>query len=167
MTIPSLAVVGQNVHVAFHDSRNGNGDIYYQRSTDGGNTWYNEDYQLTINEEDQAFVSVAAAGTAVHAVWTDARHLTDLEVYYRRDPSGSWLQDSPGHGRPALALHPNPFVGMTQVPGRENECFVAFDLAGNRVGSYAGAGIGADLGPGVYFLRNTTGTVEARMVKMR
>lgn len=167
MTIPALAVVGQNVHVAFHDARNGSGDVYYQRSTDGGSTWYSEDYRLTPGDEDQAFPCIAAAGSAVHVVWTDAQHLTDLEVYYRRDPSGSGIEDLAGRARGTLVLCPNPFVRAARALGREAERFEAFDLAGNRAGSYSGSSIGADLLPGVYFLRSGDGDVEARIVKTR
>src|ERR1041384_6568181 len=36
---PSVTVNGQNVYVAWDDARNGAANIYFKRSTDGGQTW--------------------------------------------------------------------------------------------------------------------------------
>jgi len=36
---PSVAVSGPNVHVIWQDKRDGDYQIYYKRSTDGGVTW--------------------------------------------------------------------------------------------------------------------------------
>ena len=166
MTIPAIAVWGQSVHIAWMDSRNSNNDIYYQYSPDGGMTWYGEDYLLTPEDNEQAFVSLATAGTKVHAVWSDSRHGL-METYYRRNPTGSGIVESPRpvFGMRELRLWPNPFVRAASVPGREADLFDAYDLAGQRIGTYRGAAIGADLRPGVYFIRDRARTTEARIVK--
>ncbi|MBM2842129.1 MAG: BNR/Asp-box repeat-containing protein, partial [Bacteroidetes bacterium] len=43
---PSISVSGQVVHVVWMDGRDGNSEIYYKRSTDGGISW-GSDTRLT------------------------------------------------------------------------------------------------------------------------
>ncbi len=43
---PSVSVNGSNVHVVWFDDRDGNYEIYYKKSTDGGTSWGN-DIRLT------------------------------------------------------------------------------------------------------------------------
>jgi hypothetical protein len=63
---------------------------------------------------------------------------------------------------------PNPFTSFTSVRGREGERFELYDIAGKRVGSYAGERIGNGLPPGVYFLWSGSSPVGiVRLVKLR
>jgi hypothetical protein len=48
---------------------------------------------------------------------------------------------------------PNPFTSFTSVPGHSSERFALYDVSGRKVGVYKGDRIGADVPPGVYFLR--------------
>lgn len=66
-----------------------------------------------------------------------------------------------------LKNYPNPFVVHTVVPGHERACFDVYDAAGTRVGSYPGGRIGADLCPGVYFVRMESMNQMIRIVKIR
>jgi hypothetical protein len=50
---PSLSVSGSRLHLVWFDSRNGNDEIYYKRSTDGGLSW-GADIRLTSNSADSA-----------------------------------------------------------------------------------------------------------------
>jgi hypothetical protein len=90
---PSIAVTDAVVHVAWWDHRDGNREIYYKRSTDGGATW-GSDTRLTNAARDSDYPSVAAAGAVVHVVWREHRD-GDLEVYYKRSTDGgaSWDSD--------------------------------------------------------------------------
>jgi len=59
---------GAVVHIAWQDERDGNDEIYYKRSTDGGNTWQSE-LRLTTDNGYSGLPSVAANGSTVHVVW--------------------------------------------------------------------------------------------------
>ncbi len=94
---PSVAVTGPLVHVFWRDNRDGNGEIYYKQSQDGGLTW-GEDLRLTTAEEVSVQPSIAVSGTTLHLVWEDQRDLIpgpEFELYYKRstDNGASWSDD--------------------------------------------------------------------------
>jgi hypothetical protein len=91
---PSVAVFSSNVHVVWHDNRDGNEEIYYKRSTDGGVTW-NADIRLTSDPSLSEHPSVAVSGSVVHIVWDDARD-GNWEIYYKRSTNGglTWSPDT-------------------------------------------------------------------------
>lgn len=88
---PSLCSAGQDVHVAWYDSRDGGREIYYKRSTDGGITW-GEDIRLTNAPGISRYPSIVAAGSKVYMVWHDDRDGYDPEIYYQHseDAGLSW-----------------------------------------------------------------------------
>ncbi len=79
---PAIAVWNNEVHVAWTDRRNGNDDIYYRNSTDGGTSWFDET-RITNHSADSGFPSLSTSGPVVHLVWTDNRFEAE-EVYYCR-----------------------------------------------------------------------------------
>ena len=89
----SIAVSVSNLHVVWHDNRNGNWDIYYKRSTDGGSTW-EADTRLTNDPAISYTSSVTVSGSNVHVVWKDTRDGNE-EIYYKRSTNGglSWDAD--------------------------------------------------------------------------
>ncbi len=92
---PSVSVSGSGVHVVWYDGRDGNDEIYYKRSTDGGVSW-GADTRLTNNTSLSQRPSVAAAGTDVHVIWTDFRDGSDAEIYFKRstDSGANWETDT-------------------------------------------------------------------------
>ena len=90
---PSVAVSGPNVHVIWQDNRDGDYQIYYKRSTDGGVTW-ETDTRLTYVSANTWYSSVASLNNTVHAVWYDSRD-GNTEIYYKRSPDGglTWEPD--------------------------------------------------------------------------
>jgi hypothetical protein len=86
---PSVASSGSVVHVVWQDERDGNREIYYKRSTDGGISW-GTDTRLTNNTAISWSPSVAVSGSVVHVVWSDTRD-GNWEIYYKRDPTGNLL----------------------------------------------------------------------------
>jgi hypothetical protein len=66
-----------------------------------------------------------------------------------------------------LSNYPNPFITYTTLPGYEAHRMEVYDIEGSRVGSYSGSRIGADLGPGVYFVRTASTRQIIRIVKIR
>ena len=89
-SIPSVTVSGENVHVVWEDERDGNLEIYYKRSTDGGASW-ETDFRLTDDIAPQGQPSVAVSGSYVHVVWGDFL-MGGSGIYYRRstDEGATW-----------------------------------------------------------------------------
>ncbi len=92
--IPSISVSGQNVHVVWSDYRDGNYEIYYKRSINGGSSW-GPDKRLTVNNASSMYPSISASGSALHVVWYDARDWND-EIYYihSTDDGSIWGADT-------------------------------------------------------------------------
>jgi hypothetical protein len=91
--LTSISVSGSVVHVTWRDLRDGNQEIYYKRSTDGGVSW-EQDIRLTYDDHDSYNTSIAASGSIVNVVWTDNRD-GNTEIYYKRSIDGgiSWEPD--------------------------------------------------------------------------
>ncbi len=91
---PSITVSGSNVHVVWYDSRDGNSEIYYKRSTDDGINW-SADTRLTNNPFYSFYPSIAVSGSVIHVVWQDYRD-ANYEIYYKRSTDGgiNWGADT-------------------------------------------------------------------------
>ena len=91
--IPSLAVSGNNVHIVWHDIRDGNWEIYYKRSTDNGLTWQ-PDVRLTNDVSVSERASIAVLNEKVYVVWQDERD-NDKEIYFNKstDNGTTWFGD--------------------------------------------------------------------------
>jgi hypothetical protein len=74
---PALGCDGKNVYVAWEDDRDGelqNHNIYFQRSTDVGETWQENDVNIDLDEDGRTFSQgpfISVAGTAVYVAWFD------------------------------------------------------------------------------------------------
>ncbi|MBI4811526.1 MAG: hypothetical protein HY800_08855, partial [Ignavibacteriales bacterium] len=67
-----ISANGNVVHVVWRDDRDGNDEIYYKRSTDGGVSW-GADTRLMNDSAFSALPSISVSGSAVHVVWRDDR----------------------------------------------------------------------------------------------
>jgi hypothetical protein len=90
----TLAVSGSIVHVVWYDTRDGNPEIYYKRSVDGGVNW-GADIRLTNNTETSNAPCIAVSGSVVHIVWNDFRDY-NCQIYYKRSIDGglTWGADT-------------------------------------------------------------------------
>ena len=84
---PSIAATGSSVHVVWEDDRDGNYEIYYKVSPDGGSNW-NADTRLTNSNGISDRNSISVSGSIVHVVWEDNRD-GNYELYYKRNPTGN------------------------------------------------------------------------------
>lgn len=151
---PSLAAVGSSVHLVWRELRDGNNEIYYKRSTNGGITW-EADVRLTNNTSTSREPSVAISNQDVHVVWHDLRD-GNYEVYYKRNPAGNPTQvkaldaELP-QGFSLMQNYPNPFNPSTTITfslrQREPVKLQVFDVLGRLVTTLIDGKI---LGPGNY-----------------
>ena len=92
---PTMAVSGDDLYVAWSDPRNGETDIFFNRSTDGGLTWLPEEIRIgddLAGEARSDFPSIACAGATVYVTWQDRRD-DEMSVLFNRSTDGglSWL----------------------------------------------------------------------------
>ena len=175
---PSIAVSGSIVHTVWEDTRDGNLEIYYKRSTDGGVSW-ETDTRLTNNTAGSWYPSIAVSGSIVHTVWSDDRDGND-EIYYKRNPTGNvGIQNISTEIPSAFSLeqnYPNPFNPTTKirfaipsnVKGQtSNVKITIYDALGREItslvneqlvpGTYEADWNASNYPSGVYFYKLTAG----------
>ncbi|MCK4233626.1 exo-alpha-sialidase, partial [candidate division WOR-3 bacterium] len=92
---PLVSTSDTNVHVVWHDDRNGFSEIYYKRSTNGGSGW-SADIRLTyVPSNESSLPSIVTSGDNIHLVWNDTRD-GNHEIYYKRSTDGGvvWSTDT-------------------------------------------------------------------------
>lgn len=91
---PSISTNGSELHIVWYDFRDGNGEIYYKHSTDGGLSW-GEDTRLTNNSGSSLAPSISVSASDIHVVWQDDRD-GDHKIFYIRssDEGINWEQDT-------------------------------------------------------------------------
>ncbi|MFZ4592580.1 MAG: sialidase family protein, partial [Ignavibacteria bacterium] len=92
---PSVSVSGSVVHIVWEDNRDGNYEIYYNRSTNGGTSW-GTDTRLTNDPAAQQLPCVTSSGLVVIAAWTDNRNGGAANGYCKRSSDGglNWGADT-------------------------------------------------------------------------
>ncbi len=167
---PFVTVSGSVVHVAWYDERDGNYEIYYNRSGNGGVSW-GTDTRLTNNSAGSERPSISVSGSVVHLVWFDERD-GNPEIYYKRDPTGNLVGitniNSEIPNEFSLSQnYPNPFNPSTNIsfdiPKSGDVSLNVYDQLGKEVktlsfgfknaGTYEINFDGSELSTGVYFYR--------------
>ncbi len=151
---PALALDNANhIYIAWTDSRNGNNDVFFAKSTDGGlsfsaNVRAND---VTTNSQAEPDVAVDPVNpTIVHTAWTDTRSaVTGPDIYYANSTDGG-LSFNPSvrvnndataseQGEPRIATAPNRDVYLawsdprTAARGRD----IYFSKSSDRGASWA------------------------------
>jgi hypothetical protein len=89
--LPKLAVVGDTVHVVYHA-----GSVYYQRSTDSGQTWGLQT-EIVVAESVSATLwnrPLAAIGSSLYFVWENTHPsgaITSIKLKRSNDGGETWL----------------------------------------------------------------------------
>lgn len=83
------------VHVVWYDKRDGNSQIYYKRSTGGGENW-EPDVRLSQDPAWREHPAIAASGNYVYVVWHDSRN-EGLDIYFKfsSDGGSTWSGEIP------------------------------------------------------------------------
>ena len=94
-TSARIAASDRRLYVVWADRRNGELDIYFNRSTDEGRSWLAEDLRLDTDRAG-SYAShapqVVAAGLDVVVVWYDERNgFTDVYLNHSQDGGLTWL----------------------------------------------------------------------------
>ena len=185
--VPCIAVSGSNIHTVWNDYRDGNFEIYYKFSTDGGTSW-SSDERLTTDAGTSWSPSLAVSGTAINVVWGDTRDGND-EIYYKANPTGNptaIIEPVEGTVPSSFELfqnHPNPFNPTTTIrfslPRSQFVTLKVFDSLGRQVallvsgslspGTYDAEWDARGFSSGVYLyrLQTATFTQTAKLVLLR
>ena len=112
---PSIAISGSQMNIVWQDDRDGNYEIYYKRSTDGGTNW-GADIRLTNNVASSYRPSLAVSGTQIFVIWADDRD-ANMEIYYKRSTDGgaNWSADTRLTNNPADSFTPTVAISGSQV----------------------------------------------------
>ncbi|MBK8550022.1 MAG: T9SS type A sorting domain-containing protein [Ignavibacteria bacterium] len=112
--IPSVSASGLYIHVVWDDTRDGNAEIYYKRSTNGGESW-GADTRLTNNSASSTSASVVVSDSVVHVTWQDRRD--EWEIYYIRstDAGAGWGAETRLTNDAASSWYPNLSVSGSVV----------------------------------------------------
>ena len=91
---PFIALNGDTLHLVWRDKRNGDPDIYYKRSIDGGNNW-TEDIRLTDNTSESEHPKISVQNNNIFVTWRDDRD-GSYNVYYKTstDNGMTWSSDT-------------------------------------------------------------------------
>ncbi len=85
---------GDMVYVVWQDKRDGNWEIYYIRSTDGGTNWGPE-IRLTADPDTSIEPNITAdLNSGVYLVWTDNRPEKGVYFKYSSDAGNTWSNDT-------------------------------------------------------------------------
>ncbi|MCK4353419.1 T9SS type A sorting domain-containing protein [candidate division WOR-3 bacterium] len=177
---PSLVTSSDTLHLVWQDNRDGNWEIYYKQSPDGGTTW-TPDTALTDTGSSE-HPSITVSDSIIHIVWQDNRD-GNYEIYYKRYLKEVGVEEKYLHQIPQVFLlsqnQPNPFHQFTvinyQLPGKlktNNQQLTTvslkiYDIAGKlvrtlvnepqRVGYYEIKLDSNDLSAGIYFYKLEAG----------
>jgi PKD repeat protein len=91
---PFPATAGATIHLVWRDNRDGNYEVYYKRSTDGGKSW-SSDVRLTNNPGQSLWPALAATSHLLHLLWCDERNGTQA-LYYTvsTDQGTTWAEET-------------------------------------------------------------------------
>jgi hypothetical protein len=86
-----------DIFIAWQDNRNGNYDIYFARSLDGGDNWSNPNIRVDYSTSGLQYtpsIAVSDSGT-IYLTWQDSRNI-DLDIYfaYSIDKGLNWIESN-------------------------------------------------------------------------
>ncbi len=99
---PSISASDSNAVIIWVDTRDGNREIYYKNSKDGGINW-SQEARLTYDVFDSYFGSVSVSGSVVNIAWTDTRD-GNAEIYFKHNPDINYPPPSAPFNLTALAV---------------------------------------------------------------
>lgn len=137
-SIFALKTIYEVVYLVWEDTRDGNSEIYYSKSVDGGIT-FGAQMRVTSNASVSIMPTVSGKGTSANIVWEDNRD-GNHEIYYRHNNNGSWSSETRLTNNSSASSNPciirnNDFIGVTWYDNRDgnNEIYLKTSTnAGNN-----------------------------------
>jgi hypothetical protein len=176
---PTVSVSGSIVHLVWQDNVDGNDELYYKYSTNGGIN-YSADTRLTNNTAFSVYPCHTISASGVHLIWREFRD-GNWEVYYKRNPTGNLVNI---HINSEILRnykldqnYPNPFNPETKIklglPKSGIVMLNIYDASGKVVselvnqqlnaGTFVVTWNASEYSSGVYFYKlETEGFVESR-----
>ncbi len=138
--VPTIAIdSNNNVHITWHDWRDGNYEIYYTKLDNDGNTLV-DDRRLTFDGAFSTAPSIAIdSNNNVHITWEDERDGNE-EIYYTKlDNNGNTLVDDTrltfaggGSWYPSIVIDSNNNVHITWHDWRDGNLEVYYTKLDNN-----------------------------------
>lgn len=85
-TTPLISSWGQFVHMVWSDNFEGNPEIYFNHSSDGGINWQTNT-RLTNNSYNSLEPDICVSGQTIHVIWDDTR-FGNYEIMYKISTNG-------------------------------------------------------------------------------
>jgi hypothetical protein len=95
-SLPQISSSESGVYVVWIDERNGEEDIYFNYSADGGATWQASDIRLNTGDTPgthwAGYPQISSSGNNVYVVWSDQRNGNPPDIYfnYSIDKGATW-----------------------------------------------------------------------------
>ncbi|UCG70901.1 MAG: exo-alpha-sialidase [Thermoplasmata archaeon] len=143
---PTLAIDAEGtLYVAWEDTRDGDRNIYFAKSKDGGNTWTDPNIRVNndlgdFNEEGPS-IAVDSGGT-IYLVWDDNRN-GDYDIYFAKstDEGATWTEPNvrvntdltdTGQSRPTIAVDATGtiYVAWTDRRNGNSDIYLAYSTDG-------------------------------------
>lgn len=166
---PYMAVDAQDkIYITWEDERNGDWDIYFAISVDGGNTWTNPNKRV---DSDDTFASqnnptiAVGLNNIIYVAWHDNRNL-DNDIYYAESNDGgnSWTHpnmrvndDIAGNNQlnPSIGVDSTVTVFVVWHDDRNSNSDIYFSSLVSKPAPPTADGLGVD-----GFLEGSTGIVH-------
>lgn len=116
--MPQVIRDGNYVYAAWQDYRNGAGDIYFNRSTDGGRHWQlTSTGPLDVTDSPGANNSwwqrLANSGNHVYCVWEDFRFGSGPDIYFNRSTNNGQTWQTDVHVDNVFGVSYTPHIAAT------------------------------------------------------
>jgi hypothetical protein len=113
---PAITVDGPNIYVVWVETKiQGNDEIYFKRSNDGGVTWKPK-VRLTYNRGVSWNPDIAVNGKNLYVVWRDSTAYQE-QIYFKRSNDGgtTWQDEKRLTNREVISVHPKIAVDGANI----------------------------------------------------
>ena len=122
---PRMNIVGQDVNVVWMDNTQGNYDILFAKSTDGGLT-FSKPVNISKNLQDSGYPEFILSGNNVYVTWTNAITSKNYDIFFSKSDDGGQTFADPlnisnnagASGWPQIAINRDVYVSwVDDTPG--------------------------------------------------